>query len=353
MSKRTSIVVGIDVGDEWSHVYAQEFATGEVLHDGRVQTEPRALRGLFGRWKGARVALEVGTHSPWMQELLEGLGHEVLVANARKLRCIFASTNKQDHLDARVLAKVARMDPSLLYPIRHRRRETREDLAVLRARTHLVRMRAEAVQVVRGMVKSHGGRVPACETEAFARRAREHVPAGLVAALEPVLEVIEDLSRRIEAYDEAVETMAREKYPEVQALTQVTGVGTLTALCFVLTLEDPARFRRSREVGPALGLVPRRDQSGETDRHLPITKTGDEYLRSLLVESAQCILRRASKPSDLKDWGRKLASRGGKAGKRRAVVAVARKLAVLLHRLWVTQAAYERYRAGKVHRTAA
>ena len=162
MSKRTSIVAGIDVGDEWSHVHVMDFAQGEVLFEGRVATDPGALRALFGRWKRVRAALEVGTHSPWMQELLEGLGHEVLVANARKLRCIFASTNKQDRLDARVLAKVARMDPSLLYPIRHRARQTREDLAVLRARCHLVRMRAEAVQVVRGMVKSHGGRVPAC-----------------------------------------------------------------------------------------------------------------------------------------------------------------------------------------------
>ena len=148
MSKRTSIVAGIDVGDEWSHVHVMDFAQGEVLFEGRVATDPGALRALFGRWKRVRAALEVGTHSPWMQELLEGLGHEVLVANARKLRCIFASTNKQDRLDARVLAKVARMDPSLLYPIRHRARQTREDLAVLWARCHLVRMRAEAVQVV-------------------------------------------------------------------------------------------------------------------------------------------------------------------------------------------------------------
>jgi transposase len=353
MDKAIKIVAGIDVGDETSYVHAVDVTTGEVVWDGRVGTTAGELRHLLRPWGRARIALEVGTHSPWLQELLEGLGHEVLVANARKLRCIFESTNKQDRLDAQMLAEVAAFRPSLLHPIRHRQRKTREDLAVLRARRHLVRMRAEAVQVVRGMVKSHGGRVPACDTEAFARRAREGLPAGLVAALGPLLETIEGLTRRIEAFDEAVERMAGEKYPEVRALTEVPGVGTLTALCFVLTLEDPARFRKSRDVAPALGLVPRRDQSGATDKHLPITKTGDEYLRSLLVESAHCVLRRATKPSDLKDWGRKLASHGGKAGKRRAVVAVARKLGVLLHRLWVTQAAYERYRTtGKARRAA-
>jgi transposase len=347
VKKSIRIVAGLDVGSEWCHLFVEDFEEGVVLWDGRVPTEAAALRSVLRRWKRIRIALEVGTQSPWLQELLEGLGHEVYVANARKLRCIWASTNKQDRLDARVLARVAHMDPSLLHPIRHRRRETQEDLAVLRARNQLVQLRSGLVGMVRGMVRSHGGRVPPCETEDFARRARGHLPKGLVPAVTPLLGTIEELSRRIEAYDGAVETMAREKYPEVEALTRVPGVGTLTALCFVLTLEDPSRFRKSRDVGPALGLVPRRDQSGKTDKHLSITRTGDDYLRSLLVESAHCVLRKATRPSALKDWGRKLASRGGKAGKRRAVVAVARKLAVLLHRLWVTQAVYERYRDAK------
>ena len=346
MRKRTSVVAGIDVGDEWSHVFVEDFEAGEVLFEGRVRTEAGAVEELFRRWPGLRIALEVGTHSRWLKEALEGLGHEVLVANARKLRCIWGSTNKQDRLDARVLAKVAHVDPALLYPVRHRGRGAQEDLAVLRARAHLVMARVDAVLMVRGMVKAHGGRIPGCETGRFHEVAAAWMPPGLRAALMPVLEVLRGLSASIEAYDRQLETMAREKYPEVRALTQVPGVGTIVALTYVLTLEDPGRFRKSREVGPALGLVPRRDQSGATDRHLPITKTGDAYLRSLLVESAQCILRRNSKTSDLKDWGRRRAERGGGAGKRRAVVAVARKLAVLLHRLWVTQAEYVPHRSS-------
>lgn len=353
MKKTTSIVAGIDVGDEWCHVFVKDFAEGEVLFEGRVCTGKASVADLFRRWKGLRVALEVGTHSRWLKEVLEGLGHEVLVANARKLRCIWASTNKRDQVDARLLARVAHMDPELLYPVRHRSRRAQEDLSVVRVRAHLVAVRADAVVMVRGTVKAHGGRVPPCETDRFHEVAAPCLPRGLAPALRPMLGMIEDLTRRIESYDAAIEVMARERYPETGALTQVSGVGTVVALTYVLTLEDPTRFRKSRDVGPALGLVPRRDQSGETDKHLPITKTGDEYLRSLLVESAQCVLRRATRTSDLKDWGRKLASRGGKAGKRRAVIAVARKLAVLLHRLWVTQATYVRHRDAKKARKAA
>lgn len=349
MSKATKIVAGIDVGDEASHVYAMDTGTGEVLWDRAVPTTAEAMKGLFGGWEGVRVALEVGTHSPWLSEVLEGMGHEVLVANARKLRCIYAGTNKQDRLDARKLAWLAKAEPRLLYPVRHRGRAAREDLAVLRARRHLVRMRTELVSMVRGMVKSHGGRVPGCDSGGFSRVAAARLPEGLRGALDPVVAIIGELTVRIQAYDRKVEAMARQKYPETAALREVPGVGWLTALCFVLTLEDPGRFRKSREVGPALGLVPRRDQSGGTDRQLPITKTGDTYLRSLLVEAAQTVLRRGAPESDLKRWGRRRARRGGKSGKKRAVIGVARRLAVLLHRLWVTQATYEPlHRARKV-----
>lgn len=341
VSKAIRIVAGIDIGDRTSHVYAVDIETGEVVADHAISTEAAALEGLFARWRDVRVALEVGSHSPWISELLDGLGHEVLVANPRKLRCIYAGTNKQDRLDAQKLSFLAKAEPKLLYPIRHRSRETREDLAILRGRAHLVRMRGQLTTAIRGIVKSHGGRIPSGTTPYFVVAATPHIPAGLKRALEPLLATVADLTVRIDAYDRAVQAMAREKYPETAALRQVQGVGWLTSLDFVLTLEDPSRFRKSRDVGPALGLVPRRDQSGGMDRQLPITKTGDVYLRCLLVEAAQCILRRGTPDSDLKRWGRKQARRGGKSGKKRTLIGVARRLAVLLHRLWVTQAVYD------------
>jgi transposase len=336
-----SIVVGLDVGDRKVHVYAMDFETGEVLAEGAVPTTRTAVRRYLGSLGKARVVLEVGTHSRWLSVLLEEMGHEVLVANARKLRMIYAGTNKQDRLDARKLAMLGHAEPQLLYPVRHRGAQAHEDLAVVRARSHLVRQRTATINLMRGMVKAAGERLPRCASHRFADRVVEEIPEGLKAALEPLRRVVDLVDEAIVAYDKELAAMAKERYPETEVLTQVHGVGTLTALAFMLTLEDPGRFRKSRDVGPALGLVPRRDQSGDRDAQLGVTKTGDSYLRTLLVEAAQHVLQERSPDSDLKRWGTQRAARGGKIARHRAVVALARRIAVLLHRLWVTGERYE------------
>lgn len=340
MQDGITAVVGLDVGDDWSHIYAVEAATGEVLEEGRVRTRREAIRAAFASRTPARVALEVGTHSRWMQALLLSLGHDVLVADARKLRMIWQGTNKQDRLDARSLAKVARLDPQLLHPVRHRGAQAQSDLSLIRVRDQLVRTRVKLVTMVRSMVKATGERLPRCATNRFAQRCRGEIPEALRDALGPVCTVVTELDGAITRLDERIEAAARVRYPQVWALTTVRGVAVLTAMAYILVLEDSARFARSRDVGPALGLVPRRDQSGATDRQLGITRTGDGLLRRLLVECAQHILRERSADSDLKRWGMAIAARGGGKAKRRAVVAVARKVAVLLHRLWVTQEDY-------------
>lgn len=332
--------VGIDVGDSSSVIVAVDRG-GRRVALREVETSVAGLAsGLKDLVLPLRIALEVGTHSPWMSDFLQEEGHEVVVGNARKLRLIYGGTNKQDRVDAEKLARLARLDVTLLHPVRHRTRATREDLAVVRARAHLVAMRSGAVALVRGMVKSSGGRLPTCTTDRFAEVAAKSIPGGLRPALAPVVEEIAHLTRLIRESDKQLAAMARQRYPQTRALLQVHGVGSLTALCLILTLEDPARFRRSRDVGPALGLVPRRDQSGDVDKQLSMSKTGDPYLRMLLTEAAQCVLRKGAPPSDLRSFGLRVASRGGKRGKRRAITAVARKLGVLLHRLWVTQAPY-------------
>jgi transposase len=288
-----------------------------------------------------RIAIEAGTHSPWASRVLEECGHEVLVANARKVRLIYANRRKTDEIDAENLARLARLDPKLLYPVEHRGEESQAHIALIRSRDALVGCRTQLVNHVRGAVKSFGARLPKCPAVSFHKRAAEHVPEALLPALGPILEQIASLTEGIRDYDQRLEAISLERYPETALLRQVEGIGPLTALTFVLTVGDPARFKKSRNVGAYLGLVPARDQSGDRDPQKHISKEGDEMLRRLLVGSAHYILGPFGSDSDLRRHGEKIASRGAKNSKKRAAVAVARKLAVLLHTLWVSGEVYD------------
>ena len=222
----------------------------------------------------------------------------------------------------------------------------------LKSRDMLVKSRTKLINHARGVVKANGERLPSCSTDSFVKRCKAHVPADLWPALEPIFNTISQLREQIHELDAKIDRMCREKYPETARLQQVPGVGPVTALSYVLTLEDPARFSKSRQVGPFLGLTPRRDQSGGTDKQLRINKAGDKYLRQLLVGCAQYILGPFGPDSDLRRHGLAIAARGGKNAKKRAAVAVARKLAVLLHRLWISEDAYESFHFTR-HRKAA
>lgn len=335
-----ALTIGLDVSDRYSRTCGLD-AAGEIVEEGRVATSEPALRRHFAGGAPARVVLEVGPHSPWIARLVGELGHEVLVANPRQLRLIYQNDRKSDRVDAEYLARVGRLDPTLLAPIEHRGAAAQADRALLRSRELLVRTRTKLVNHVRGSVKAVGARLPACSTESFATKVADHLPPELAPALEPVLETIGELTRRIRRYEKRIEALAEERYPETTLLRPVGGVGTLTALCYVLTIEDPARFPRSRAVGAYLGLVPKQSDSGDAEPQLRITKAGDEMLRRLLVGSAHHILGPFGPDCDLRRWGLALAERGGKNAKKRAVVAVARKLAVLLHHLWITGEVYE------------
>jgi transposase len=334
------ITIGLDLGDRKSH-YCVLDGSGVVVEQGQVATTAESLRRRFGTGGKSRIAMEVGTHSPWVSQLLKELGHEVLVANARKLRMIYDNRRKQDRVDAETLARVARMDPTLLASIEHRPQAFAQGMAVLRSRDILVRARTQLINHVRGAVKSSGARVRKCSSKAFAKHAVDQVPEGVRQALSPILVSIERLTEQIRDLDGTIDELSEKVYPETAILRQVGGVGPLIALAFVLTLQSPERFAKSRAVGAYLGLVPARDQSGSSDPQLRITKEGDRYLRRLLVQGAHYILGAHGSDCDLRRFGLKLAERGGKNAKRRAVVAVARKLAVLLHRLWKTGEVYE------------
>jgi len=269
----------------------------------------------------------------------------------QKVRLNSKSRRKDDRLDARSLARLARIDPGLLSPVKHRSAQAQLHLTEIRARAVLVSARTALVNAARGLVKSYGERLRKCGTEQFRRETTSGLSAGLREALEPLLREVELLNERIQEYDRRIEKMAKQTYPETALLKQLKGVGDLIA--YVLTIEDPHRFRKSRDAGCFVGLQPGRRNSGESEPQMRISKEGDEYLRTLLVQGAHYILGPFGEDSDLRRWGRKLSGRGGKNAKKRAVVAVARKLAVLLHRLWVSEEVYEPLRNSQKAMNAA
>lgn len=335
-----AITIGMDLGDK-SHIAVVFDEEGNELNISKVINNKKALTKFFEPYGNANVAIEAGTHSPWISRLLGEMGITVYVGNPRKLRCIWDSTDKSDERDARMLGMVCRLDPRLLHPLRHRGSQAQADLAMIRSRDILVKNRNQLINHARGLVKANGERLPKCSSESFVKRCEAHVPTELRPALAPVFDSISNLTQQIKDLDQKIDQLSKEKYPETQYLRQVPGVGPVTALTFVLTIEDPARFSKSRQIGSFLGLTPRRDQSGETDKQLPITKAGDEYLRQLLVGCAHYIIGPFGPDSHLRRHGLKVASRGGKNAKKRAVVAVARKLSVLLYKLWITEQAYD------------
>jgi transposase len=333
------LTVGIDVGDQWSH-YCMLSDEGSVIEEGRMRTTVSAVAKRFEDIPALRIAIENGTHSIWINEQLCKYGHEVIVANVRELHAICRNDRKSDRVDAEKLARFARLDPNVLRPITHRSVALQESLTLVRARDVLVRARTSLINAARGLAKPCGFRLPSCATKSFHKRCLALLPDGLKPALKPLIDQIAQMSEQIQTFDKEIEKMADETLPETQALVQVFGVGTLTAVTFVVTVGDKHRFSHSRDVGSYLGLRPRRDQSGNHDPQLGITKAGNKYLRNLLVECANHILGPFGRDSALRRCGLHLMARGGKNARKKALVAVARKLAVLLHKLWVTQEPY-------------
>lgn len=336
ISKKVTVTVGLDLADLWSDWVAVD-CDGTTIARGRVRTTEAKLRERFATMTPAVIAMEVGTHSAWVERVLRSCGHTVVVANARRVALIHRNRRKNNRIDADFLARLARADQKLLFPITHRTAAAHADLMVIRTRDVLVRTRTKLINHVRGMSKSVGIRLPKCSAESFARQVQQSTE--LSAALELVLEQIAAINDRVRELDRAIEAMLR-RHPAAERLTQIPGVGALTALVYVLTIEDPHRIRRSRSAGAFLGLVPGSDDSGEKHEPRRITKEGDALCRRLLVTAGQYIAGHFGPDCDLRRHALAIAARGGRNARKRAVVAVARKLAVLMHRLWITGESY-------------
>jgi transposase len=333
--------MGLDISDQVSHYLVQR-GDGAKLATGKVKMTREHLRALFKGYVGCRLVIEAGGHSPWVSRLAAECGMEVVVANSRKVELISKNDRKNDRVDAELLTELGRTNPALLSPITHRSERAQTDRSVLRARDELVRARTGLVNHVRGVLKSNGHRAPNSATSAFVRKTSMTIPDDLRPSLDPMLEVITSISKRIERMDEHIERLCSERYPTTQLLRQIKGVGPIVALSFVLTIDDPKRFRSARDVGAYLGLVPRKKSSGQCDPQMRITKAGDRDMRRLLVNAAAYVLGHFGPDCDLRRFGQRVVgASANKNARKRARVAVARKLAVLMHHLWRTGEVYD------------
>ena len=313
------------------------------MKEATIHNERGELTELTRQYPGATVVMEAGTHSPWVSRYLQELGMRVIVANPRKTRAIYENVRKSDRKDAMMLARLGRMDPELLYPIEHGSRQAQEDMVQIKLRDSLVRSRVALICAVRFILKSQGYRVSNPSSDRFHKVVGAELPETIRAMIAHNVAAIGEITERIKALDKEISRLASERYPETEYLQQISGVGPITSLYFVLKVENPNRFESARDIGPYLGLCPKRDQSGETDKELHVSKCGDRYLRKLLVSAAQYILGPFGCPSALREYGMRLAEDGTGRAKKRAVVAVARKLAVLLLTLWKGKVCYEPY----------
>jgi transposase len=331
---KNEYTIGLDLSDKSIEVCVIN-AAGEVVRRVTIVNHRKELISLSKDYAGALMVMEAGTHSAWISRQMKKLGHKVYVGNPRKLRLIYDSDNKTDERDAEMLARLGRFDPKMLYPISHNSEECQRALAKMKCRDSLVSNRTSMINTVRGLLKSFGVVLSSSwSAESFSRKTREHLESTDLNLVEQLLNSIEALSMQIKALDKEVDRMIEEEYPQARRLLEVPGVGPLTALAFILILESPDRFKCGRDVGPFLGLTPKRDQSGDRDKQLRISKAGNKMLRRYLVNCAQYILGYYGPPSALRASGERISHGGGKIAKKKAVTAVARKLATLLMVLW-------------------
>lgn len=348
MGNVTRCVIGFDIGDAKSVAVSLDRKTGEICQLPPVRTTKKGLSEFYDSLaEPVTLILEASGPSRWIAIAGRQRGHDVFVADPRRLAAVTQNPRKSDERDAEMLARLGASDLGLLHETWVREQLMAEELAVVRMRDAAVAARTLLVNAARSQAKSLGERLPSCSTTSFAKRAPVDLAVALKPVLDPTFTAIAAMTAAIKEYDERISAICEQRLVAKRLAEQLPGVGELTALCFVLVIGDPSRFRNVRDVAAYLGLVPRRAQSGSSDPQKGISKTGNGLLRRLLVQCAHYILGHFAAGSDLRNAGLALAARGAKRGKKKAVIAVARKLAVLMLSLWKSGEAYEPLRNAK------
>lgn len=330
------IYVGFDVSEKTIETFAV-CGIETSKSSCKIENAPQAIKKFLRMFKTPDqvcIVMETGTHSLWMSQLISSLGFEVVVAHARDLALIYGSDQKNDRLDAEKLARLAQADRKLLHPIKHMTLERQIDLTIVKARDLVVRQRTQLINTIRGLLRTSGHKLIEAEYTCVAiKKCCQALPEEIRPAIAPLLQQICYLDLAIKDYDRQVKKLCK-KYPETLLLQQISGIGPITSIAFVLIVGDPNRFENPARLCAYLGVVPRQDQSGNTDKQLGITKKGNKLMRNLLVQAAHYILGPFGQDCDLRAYGMRIQSRGGKIARKKSYVAVARKLVMVMIRLW-------------------
>jgi transposase len=336
---------GIDIHTRKSNYCALD-ESGEEIGTANFLTTKKAFTHHFGKIDKAKIAIEAGAHSHWIAELLKELGHDVVVANPRRVGLIAKNREKDDQTDAELLARLVRTDPRLLHGTHTRSAENLILRGMIKSRSTLVECRTKLINSVRGIVKPFGIVIPRCNSEQFHEVAINYEPissGNVKAVIAAMLVQIGSLTKEIDFQTKAIEGIEFDD-PTITRFKTVPGIGNLIALAYVAYIDDPNRFGRSEQVGKYLGLSSGRRFSGGGGHTLGITKEGDPQMRALMLQAAYAFMR-SKKDSELKQWTVQLMARkGGKdsrEAKKKTATALARKLGVLLHRIWITGEKFE------------
>ena len=337
--------IGFDLGAK-TGVYCVLDESGSIVEEGSVGMSRAAVTKFFRGQPTSRVILEASGSSRWTTKIARSLGHEVVIGNPRKIKYITKSVTKSDHNDAFKLADLGQVRPRLLSPVHLRSDKAHSGRMHQRVRAQLVACRTSLINCARGCARSLGHALPKCSPPAFVKRAKANLPKHALVELNPLLDQLSELAIQIKACDQRTESLGEEVFPETKIFQQIAGVGPVLALSFACMIDDPTIFKDSRAVGAFAGLAPKSKQSGKSSPELRISKQGDGETRRLLVSAATYILGPFGPDCDLKRYGQRIASGGSQAARAKARIAVARKLSVLLHRLWMTGEEYQPFRKG-------
>ena len=326
--------IGVDVSDKTSKICVMTKDGGKrrVIVETTCPTTRGGFSECFSKFDRAwPVVFETGAHCRWMKAHFESMGFKAIVANPAEVKLITESNAKSDRSDARKLARIALADIELLKPVRLRDEKHQHMLRLHEARQLLMRFRSSMICQMRSFAKSCGFRLPDCATEWFHEIDKSKWTDDYEQTVWPVLHVIETVNQKIAAYDTMIEKLANTPVfkAQVERAKEVYGVGTVGATVVVAAIDgDPERFKHARDVGPYFGQVPKTFQSGQSDPQLGMTKAGNDLVRKVLTECAHVVMKSSAKDTDLKLKGLKIAARGGRIAKKKAIGAVARGLAV-------------------------